>query len=136
MFDFSKHFYSKIFKLFYWYKNYCNEAQFLMEEIIMRCLTIKVFHGIFYNSQFNKNSYNSAQSYNRKIWFDIPSYILVHRGKTSETVFKTYFDLWIYAQSPIILSQIISKLNNYIFLKILQILNSVKKNVTFTIKTL
>lgn len=117
-------------------KNYCNEAQFLMEEIIMRCLTIKVFHGIFYNSQFNKNSYNSAQSYNRKIWFDIPSYILVHRGKTSETVFKTYFDLWIYAQSPIILSQIISKLNNYIFLKILQILNSVKKNVTFTIKTL
>lgn len=28
-----------------------------------------------------KNNCNSAQNYNRKILFDIPSYILVHRGK-------------------------------------------------------
>ena len=33
-------------------------------------------HEIFYNFQFKKYNCNSTHSYNRKIWVDIPSYII------------------------------------------------------------
>ena len=47
--------------------NYCNQAQFWNKSFLRE---------IFYNSQFKKYNCNSTHSYNRKIWVDIPSYII------------------------------------------------------------
>ena len=49
---------------------------FLNKKIIMKCLAIKFLHEFFYNSQFKKFNCNSTHNYNRKIWVDIPSYII------------------------------------------------------------
>ena len=39
-------------------------------------LRLKFLHKIFYNSQLKKYNCNSMHSYNRKIWVDIPSYVI------------------------------------------------------------
>ena len=39
-------------------------------------LQLKFLHKIFYNSQLKKYNCNSMHSYNRKIWVDIPSYVI------------------------------------------------------------
>ena len=42
-------------------KNYCNQAQFLNKEIIMKCLRLKFLHEPFYNSQFKKHNYSELE---------------------------------------------------------------------------
>ena len=56
--------------------NCWNQAQFLNKKLIMKCLAIKITASNFYNSQFKKYNCNSTHSYNRKIWVNIPSYIV------------------------------------------------------------
>ena len=48
--------------------NCCNQAQFLDKKVIMKCLAIKIFAWIFLRFPIH--------CYNRKIWVDIPSYII------------------------------------------------------------
>ena len=55
-------------------------AQFLKKKIIIKCLTIKISVWIFLLTPIfttpKKQNSNSTLSYNRKIWVDIPSYII------------------------------------------------------------
>ena len=51
---------------------------FKQQKKIMKCLAIKIFAWNFcINSLFKKYNWNSAHSYNRKIWVDILSYTYI-----------------------------------------------------------
>ena len=51
---------------------------FKQQQKIMKCLAIKIFAWNFcINSLFKKYNWNSAHSYNRKIWVDILSYTYI-----------------------------------------------------------
>ena len=63
-------------KRFYLSLKLAGKDNFLNKKVIMTCLAIKIFAWNFCNSQFKKYNCNSTHSYNRKIWVDIPSYII------------------------------------------------------------
>ena len=46
------------------------------QKIIMKCLAVKICIKFFANSQSKKYNCNSTHSCKRKIWVDIPSYII------------------------------------------------------------
>ena len=63
-------------KLFYLYMKLLQSSTIFKENIIMKCLAIKIFALNFLQLQIQKINYNSTHSYNRNISGDIPPCII------------------------------------------------------------
>ena len=62
----------------------------------MKCLAIKIFASIFYNSKFKKYNCNSTHIYNRNSQVGIPSYIIFHQIALSINIpyWNSFFDFF------------------------------------------
>ena len=63
-------------KLFYLYMKLLQSSTIFKQNIIMKCLAIKIFALNFLQLQIQKINYNSTHSYNRNISCDIPPCII------------------------------------------------------------
>ena len=63
-------------KWFYLYMKLLQSSTVFKKKNNHEVSRLKFLHEIFYNSQFKKYNCNSTHSYNRKIWVDIPSFII------------------------------------------------------------